>query len=146
MENQTTTKTHYNKHELNLFKEPATRKLKIIKRAIRDLTKEYYAADDERKSEFYNELLTAAQSYNAIKRQLAKIHYGTFGICRVTGKLIPKERLRLLFHIWPNTKISDPHPNFKPKSFSSVLRDWFIYRDANLKGAEEKKIAFNNQN
>ena len=135
MENETTIKTHYNKHELNLFKEPATRKLKIIKRAIRDLTKEYYAADDERKSEFYNELLTAAQSYNAIKRQLAKIDYGTFGICRVTGKLIPKERLRLLFHISPNTKISDPLPDFKPKLFSSVLRDWFIYQAANHSGA-----------
>ena len=100
MENEASIKTHYEKHELNLFKEPATRKLKIIKRAIRDLTKEYYAADDERKSEFYNELLTAAQSYNVIKRQLAKIHDSTFGICRVTGKLIPKERLMLLFHIW----------------------------------------------
>ena len=132
MENETTIKTQYNKHELNLFKEPATRKLKIIKRAIRDFTKEYYAADDERKSEFYNELLTAAQSYNAIKRQLAKIYDGTFGICRVTGKLIPKERLRLLFHIWPNNKTSITWPT-EPKIFSSELRDWFIYRDANLK-------------
>ena len=125
MENETTIKTQYNKHELNLFKEPATRKLKIIKREIRDLTKEYYAADDESKTEFYNKLQQTALLFTAIKRQRAKIYDGTFGICRVTGKLIPKERLKLLFHIWPNTKISDPHPDFKPKSFSSELRDWF---------------------
>lgn len=124
MENEASIKTHYEKHELNLFKKPATRKLKIIKREIRDLTKKYYAADDESKSELYNKLQTAAQSYNAIKRQLARIHDGAFGICRVTGKLIPKERLRLLFHIWPNNKTSITWPT-KPKSFSSELRDWF---------------------
>lgn len=100
MENETTSKNHYDKQELNAFKEPATRKLKFIKREIRDLTKEYYAADDECNSEYYNKLQTAAQSLNSIKRQRAKIHDGTFGICKVTGKLIPKERLMLLFHIW----------------------------------------------
>jgi len=125
MENETTIKTHYNKHELNLFKEPAKRKLKFIKSEIRHLTKEYYAADDESKTEFYNKLQQTALLFTAIKRQRAKIYDGTFGICRVTGKLIPKERLRLLFHIWPNTKISDPHPDFKPKMFSDVVgKNW----------------------
>ena len=124
MENETTTKTHYEKQELNLFKEPAKRKLKFIKSEIRHLTKEYYAADDESKTEFYNKLQQTAQLFNGIKSQQAKIHDGTFGKCRVTGKLIPKERLMLMFHIWSNKKISPTWPT-EPKSFSSELRDWF---------------------
>ena len=124
MENETTTKTHYEKQELHLFKEPATRKLKFIKSEIRHLTKEYYAADDESKTEFYNKLQHTSQLFNVIKRQRAKIYDGTIGKCRVTGKLIPKERLMLMFHVWPNNETSITWPT-EPKSFSSELRDWF---------------------
>ncbi len=33
-----------------------------------------------------------------LKNALLRIENGTYGICRVTGKLIPKERLRLVPH------------------------------------------------
>ena len=126
MENEATIKNHYTKQELNLFKKPAKRKLKFIKAEIRNLTKEYYAANDHNKKEFYNKLQQTAKLFNGIKRQRRKILDGTFGVCGVTGNLMPKERLMLIFHTWPNIKISDPCPiDSNSNSFSSQLRRWF---------------------
>lgn len=99
MENIATVKTHYEKHELNQFKKPALRKFKFIKQDIRDITKKYYAASDQSKVEHYNELLQTAKMFNRYKMLIARIYDGTFGICRVTCKLIHKERLMLMFLI-----------------------------------------------
>jgi RNA polymerase-binding transcription factor DksA len=101
MENKETIKTHYEKHELNQFKKPALWKFKFIKREIRDLTRKYYAANAQSKTEHYNKLLQTAKLFNSIKRQRARIYDGTFGICPVNNNLIHRERLMLMFTIWP---------------------------------------------
>jgi RNA polymerase-binding transcription factor DksA len=90
---------HYEKH--NKFKKPALRKLKFLKKDIRDLTKEYYAAHELSKTGPYNKLLQTVKLFNSYKRTIARIHDGTFGICPLTNKLIHRERLILMFHIWP---------------------------------------------
>ena len=49
--------------------------------------------------ESLNELAARQQKFiNNLSNALVRIKNGTYGICKVTGKLIPKERLRAVPH------------------------------------------------
>ena len=49
--------------------------------------------------ESLNELAARQQKFiNNLQNALVRIKNGTYGVCRVTGKLIPKERLRAVPH------------------------------------------------
>ena len=59
------------------------------------LSKEEASALAQRQYKFIQNLEAAIQNLEAA---LVRIENKTYGICRVTGKLIPKERLRLVPH------------------------------------------------
>ena len=49
--------------------------------------------------ESVNELAARQQKFiNNLSNALIRIKNGTYGLCKVTGKLIPKERLRAVPH------------------------------------------------
>jgi DnaK suppressor protein len=46
-----------------------------------------------------NQLAARQQKFvQSLENALIRIKNGTYGVCRVTGKLIPKERLRIVPH------------------------------------------------
>lgn len=61
---------------------------KNFEEGAQTLSKESLAAQAQRQLKFINHL----------KNALIRIENKTYGICRVTGKLIPKERLRAVPH------------------------------------------------
>lgn len=61
---------------------------KVLEEGANTLSKEDTARLAERQRVFINHL----------KAALVRIDNKTYGVCRVTGKLIPKERLRLVPH------------------------------------------------
>lgn len=61
---------------------------KVLEEGANTLSKEETARLAERQRVFINHLRAA----------LTRIDNKTYGVCRVTGKLIPKERLRLVPH------------------------------------------------
>lgn len=61
---------------------------KVLEEGANTLSKEETARLAERQRVFINHLRAA----------LSRIDNKTYGVCRVTGKLIPKERLRLVPH------------------------------------------------
>ena len=104
----------YSDDDLKAFKELIEKKLEVAREELKDL---------KGSLDSYNESLTGNKSWNMeegsdtsdmeymmnqISRQhqylrnleaaLVRIENKTYGICRVTGKLIPKERLRLVPH------------------------------------------------
>ena len=50
------------------------------------------------KESLMNEVMRAQKFITGLQAALVRIQNKTYGICRVTGKLIPKERLRLVPH------------------------------------------------
>lgn len=64
------------------------RTFNALEEGANTLEKEHAARMAERQLKFINNLNAA----------LARIENGTYGICRITGKLIPKERLRAVPH------------------------------------------------
>lgn len=111
-----TEKTRYNEEELKEFKELIMQKLakaqeefeqlretvvndgndsndtarsfNALEEGATTLEKEYAARMAERQRKFIQNLQAA----------LVRIENGTYGVCRITGKLIPKERLRAVPH------------------------------------------------
>ena len=110
-------KTHYTDEELEEFKAIILEKMALAKREYdqimdelthrsrhgRDDTMPTYKVLEEGSSTQTKEELTnmAARQQKFIQglqAALMRIENKTYGICRVTGKLIPKERLRAVPH------------------------------------------------
>ena len=112
-------KTRYSDEELQEFKEIILDKLQKAQKNlemldddafnknsndIKDTSAVYHTLDDDFTAEAENKeeiARMAARQRKYIKdleAALVRIENKTYGICRVTGKLIPKERLRLVPH------------------------------------------------
>ena len=112
-----TEKTRYSDEELMEFKDLILKKMEVAKKNYDDLmavlmNKSGNSVDDTSPSykvmeEGYNtqskDELTALAArqqkfIKSLQAALVRIENKTYGICRVTGKLIPKERLRAVPH------------------------------------------------
>lgn len=110
-------KTFYNNEELAEFKTLILEKLEVAKRdyesmlnslmnrdnnGVDDTSPTYKALEEGANTQSKEELaILAARQQKFIKgleAALVRIENKTYGICRETGKLIPKERLRLVPH------------------------------------------------
>lgn len=110
-------KTHYSAEELQEFREIIEKKLQKARRNydilistmdsndgndITDTTPTYKNLTES--AVLLSKQETASQAARQLKfiknleAALVRIENGTYGICRVTGKLIPKERLRAVPH------------------------------------------------
>ena len=111
------TKNRYSDEELEEFKEIILKKLDKARNDLKLLTESYTISNDHDISdtsptfkvleEGYqvfskeeNSKFAARQSkfIKALENALIRIENQTYGICRVTGKLIPKDRLRIVPH------------------------------------------------
>ncbi|HAP69413.1 MAG TPA: molecular chaperone DnaK [Flavobacteriales bacterium] len=110
-------KTKYSKDELDEFKGIITEKLDTAKEDLQLLVDQISHKDDHGtedtaptfklmdegsdvlSKEEINQLAGRQQKFvQSLENALIRIQNGTYGICRVTGKLIPKERLRIVPH------------------------------------------------
>ena len=110
-------KTRYSDEELAEFKQLILEKLALAKKdyesmmgtlmntdnnGVDDTSPTYKALEEGANTQTKEELaLLAVRQQKFIKgleAALVRIENKTYGICRVTGKLIPKERLRLVPH------------------------------------------------
>ncbi len=106
-------KRFYSKQELAEFRQLIERKLDEAQREYKRLAenlKEFSnsSADSYNFTEFGNEsrekeqveILMARQAkfIDKLEKALIRIENGSYGVCRVTGELIPKERLRIVPH------------------------------------------------
>ncbi|RMG27803.1 MAG: TraR/DksA family transcriptional regulator [Bacteroidetes bacterium] len=113
MEENKSEKKFYTKQELEEFRQIILDKLEKARaehKRLADSLKAYSgtSADSINFTEFGNESrekeqveILMARQYkfiNNLEKALIRIENGTYGICRVTGKLIPKERLRVVPH------------------------------------------------
>lgn len=106
-------KTSYTREELEEFRQIITTKLdesreeyKSLQESLRNATE--MSADGYNLTEFGSEMADREQAemllartgkfINALERAMIRIENGTYGRCKITGKLIPKERLRLVPH------------------------------------------------
>lgn len=113
MEKSNSEKKFYSKQELEEFRSIIHRKLANAKEEHKSLAESLKAysgssADSINFTEFGNEsrekeqveILMARQEkfVRSLENALIRIENGTYGICRITGNLIPKERLRVVPH------------------------------------------------
>ena len=113
---QSTEKKYYSSEELQEFKEIILKKIDEAKRNldllnaavanegndVNDTSPTFKQLDEGRSvlSKEENSKLAARQQkfIKDLEAALIRIENKTYGICRVTGKLIPKERLRIVPH------------------------------------------------
>lgn len=111
-------KTRYSPEELKEFEELILQKLRQAEAELEELKRSMMKLDDAGTSdteggnlnlledgsdtlekESINQLAARQQKFiNQLKMALVRIKNGTYGICVDTGKLIPKERLRIVPH------------------------------------------------
>jgi RNA polymerase-binding transcription factor DksA len=106
-------KTRYSREELQEFKDLILEKLAAARKEYKtyhenirntaEMTSDAYNATEygsEIADKQQSEMLMArmVKFIDALERALIRIENGTYGKCKVTGKLIPKERLRLVPH------------------------------------------------
>jgi DnaK suppressor protein len=115
--NQETEKTRYNEIELQEFKTLIMEKIKAAREELMDLSSSISSSnsngtDDTAGSsktledgsatlekESLNQLASRQKKFiDQLEAALIRIENKTYGICRETGKLIPKERLRAVPH------------------------------------------------
>jgi len=113
----TAEKTRYSDEELEEFRQIIMSKLEKAKRDLQLLTESYTISNDNDTndtsptfkvleegyqvfSKEENSKLAARQEkfIKSLENALIRIENKTYGICRVTGKLIPKDRLRSVPH------------------------------------------------
>lgn len=110
------TKTRYNDAELNEFKELISIKIRVAREELAELAGSLSSANsngDEAaiagktledgsatlEKEQTSQLATRQKKFiEQLEAALTRIENRTYGICRSTGKLIPKERLRAVPH------------------------------------------------
>ena len=102
-------KDHYTKAELAEFKAILTKKLEAARSDL-DLLKASLESipNDAKGDDLTGERLSRSETQQLKSRQekfidqlmaaLGRISNGSYGYCRITGKLIPKDRLRLVPH------------------------------------------------
>lgn len=117
MEETTQEKIRYSDEELNEFKELILKRLEEHRAEydmLRGMVNHSSSNDTEDTSPTFKVLEEGASSLSkeelgqlaarefkimqSLEAALVRIENKTYGICRVTGKLIPKERLRLVPH------------------------------------------------
>ena len=110
-------KTHYTDEELGEFKAIVLEKMALAKReydqimdelthrsgnGIDDTMPTYKVLEEgsatQTKEELTNMAARQQKFIQGLQAALMRIENKTYGICRVTGKLIPKERLRAVPH------------------------------------------------
>ena len=106
-------KKFYSRQELEEFRHLITEKLEESQNEYRRLSESLKAfggasADSFKVTEYGNEsrekeqleiLMARQQKFNrSLENALVRIENGTYGICRITGELIPKERLMVIPH------------------------------------------------
>lgn len=110
-------KNRYAEEELNEFRDIINKKLDVareefntLQRQLRDgnengtdSTNNNYLTLDDGADTFEKENLTQLAGrlkkfINNLEAALIRVENGTYGVCKVTGKLIPKERLRAVPH------------------------------------------------
>lgn len=110
-------KTHYNDTELAEFKALILEKMELAKREydeimdslmnrggndVDDTSPTYKTLEEGSMTQTKEELTSMAarqqKFIQGLQAALVRIENKTYGICRVTGKLIPKERLRAVPH------------------------------------------------
>ncbi len=110
-------KTRYTEEELEEFKQIILKKLEVAQGVyqhlmdtisnegsndINDTMPTYKALEEGSMSQSKEELISMAlrqrKFIEALQAALGRIANGTYGRCRITGKLIPKERLRAVPH------------------------------------------------
>ena len=109
--NENTEKTRYSDEELQEFKELILEKLKVAKENYDSLMSKIMSRESDPSFNVLEEGATtlekeqASQSaarqkenINKLQGALVRIENKTYGICRVTGKLIPKGRLMAVPH------------------------------------------------
>lgn len=119
-------KKFYGKNELDEFRQIINKKLEEAqtehKRLARNL-KEFSgnSADSFNFTEYGNEsrekeqieILMARQAkfMDKLEKAMIRIENGTYGICRISGELIPKERLRVVPHATTTVAAKMKRPN-----------------------------------
>jgi RNA polymerase-binding transcription factor DksA len=110
-------KNRYSEEELKEFRDLINKKLDVareefntLQRQLRDgnengtdNTNNNYLTLDDGADTFEKENLTQLAGrlkkfINNLEAALVRVENGTYGVCKVTGKLIPKERLRAVPH------------------------------------------------
>lgn len=110
-------KKRYTDEELEEFRQIILKKLEVAQRDYKqimdslsnkngndvdDTMPTYKILDEGSMTQSKEELTTMAARLNkfiqSLQAALVRIEKGTYGICRETGKLIPKERLRAVPH------------------------------------------------
>ena len=110
-------KTHYTDEELEEFKAIILEKMALAKREYEEIMDElthrsgngiddtmptYKVLEEgsatQTKEELTNMAARQQKFIQGLQAALVRIENKTYGICRVTGKLIPKERLRAVPH------------------------------------------------
>ena len=110
-------RTHYSDEELEEFRQIILKKLEKAQNDLKLLTESYTTGNDHDTndtsptfkvleegyqvfSKEENSKFAARQSkfIKALDNALIRIENKSYGICRVTGKLIPKDRLRIVPH------------------------------------------------
>ncbi len=110
-------KNRYSEEELKEFRELINKKLEVareefntLQRQLRDgnengtdNTNNNYLTLDDGADTFEKENLTQLAGrlkkfINSLEAALVRVENGTYGVCKVSGKLIPKERLRAVPH------------------------------------------------
>ncbi|NTW31547.1 MAG: TraR/DksA family transcriptional regulator [Bacteroidetes bacterium] len=110
-------KVKYSDEELQEFKEIILNKLKESKNALAILTEAYTTKNDHDTNDTSPTFKVLEEGSNVLSKEengqlagrqqkfirdlenaLLRIENKTYGICRVTGKLIPKERLKVVPH------------------------------------------------
>lgn len=106
-------KKHYSPEELEEFRQLIKEKLSVSRAEYRQMQESLrssaeiaadagnlteYGADIQDKEQIEMLIARAAKFIDALEWALIRIENGTYGRCKITGKLIPKERLRLVPH------------------------------------------------
>lgn len=110
-------KTRYSDEELEEFRQIILTKLAKAKDDLRSLTESYTAGNGNGTEDTYQAFKILEEGYSVYSKEenskfasrqerfikslenaLVRIENKTYGICRVTGKLIPKDRLRSVPH------------------------------------------------
>ena len=108
---QETIKTRYNDTELQEFKHLINEKIRIAREELHSLAASLNSDDTASsgktledgsaslEKESINQLAARQKKFiDQLEAALMRIENKTYGICRTTGKLIPKERLRAVPH------------------------------------------------
>ncbi|MDE5980942.1 MAG: TraR/DksA C4-type zinc finger protein [Bacteroidaceae bacterium] len=110
-------KTHYSDAELEEFRELINEKLRVARQdykslyealidkggnGVEDTNPTYHALEEgseaQTKAQLMQDLQHLQKFIKGLEGALVRIQNKTYGICRETGKLIPKERLRAVPH------------------------------------------------